>query len=329
MSIILECQEITKKFDQKDILYPISFKLEEGKVLSFIGPSGCGKTTLLRLIAGLETMDSGRIFLKGQDISQMKPEDRAIVLMFQQPLLFPHLTIIENVVYGLTIKGIPKRERQRIGLDLLKKVEMDGYEARYPYELSGGQKQRISLARALAIKPDIILLDEPFSSLDPDLRGGIRSWVRDFLKKEGLTAIFITHDKEEAMLLGDKIAIMYHGRIQQFGQPLEVYHYPKNALVADFYGEGLILPDESFIDFSKIKLLRELDPSSLKEKNFLEGIITGKLYKGGLLAYQVWIKNIGKESLIFSQEDFLLKEAIFLTYQHVDKYFFSKEVSSC
>lgn len=218
----------------------ICFRIEKGEVLAVLGPSGSGKTTILRLMAGFEEPDQGTIYLKEQDVSQaghsLPPEKRGIGMVFQDYALFPHLTVIENVSFGL--KGIARSVRIEKAGNILALVGLSSFRDRYPHELSGGQQQRVALARALAPDPIVILMDEPFSNLDPDMRTQMRNDVSDILQKSGSTAVLVTHDHEEAFTMADKIALLNDGRLEQYGTPEAVYHTPLTPFVADFVGQA-------------------------------------------------------------------------------------------
>ncbi|KIL48747.1 ABC transporter ATP-binding protein [Jeotgalibacillus campisalis] len=238
-------KKATKVYQEKAIFTDVQFSLEKGEILSLVGPSGTGKSTLLRCMAGLEHFTSGQALLEDQPAEHRKTNERTVGMVFQQPLLFPHLTILENVIYGLKLKR-SKREAATEGIKYIKSVGLEDYTHAYPHELSGGQQQRVALIRALVLKPKLLLLDEPFSSLDPDLRRELRDWVRMLLKKEKMTAVFVTHDREEAMLLGDKVAVLAEGTIQQIGIPRQVYEHPANKLVARHYADVIVLNEDEY-----------------------------------------------------------------------------------
>ena len=233
----LRCQALRKEFNGTVAVDNVSFSLKRGDFLCLLGPSGCGKTTTLRLIAGFEKPDEGIISIAGRTVAGqdifVRPEERKVGVVFQEYALFPHMTVEENIGYGIR----NSRQRQQKVKELLKLVGLCGMEKRHIHELSGGQQQRVALARALAPEPDLILLDEPFSNLDANPRQQLRWELLDILKREGRTAVFVTHDQEEALALGDWIAVMEEGRILQFGSPEEVYERPINDKVASLVGE--------------------------------------------------------------------------------------------
>lgn len=220
----------------------VSFAIEAGKLVTLLGPSGCGKTTTLRMIAGLEMPTSGRILIGGADVTQLPATERDVSMVFQSYALFPHMTVMENVGYGLRFSGYSKTEatvRARAGLEL---VGLSGYEERLPSELSGGQQQRVAVARALVLEPQVLLFDEPLSNLAAKLRRQVREEIRDIQTKLGLTVVYVTHDQEEALAVSDRIIVMNKAVIAQDGSPRELYDAPASAFVADFIGEANILP---------------------------------------------------------------------------------------
>jgi iron(III) transport system ATP-binding protein len=312
---LLTCKNITKHYAEEIIFHDLSLSIPLGEILSLVGPSGCGKTTLLRCIAGLEELTEGQLWMGSEDVTKHKAEQRPIVMMFQQPLLFPHMTVIENITYGLKTKKVNKKERRTAGLTMLEKIEMEGYEDRYPYELSGGEQQRVTLARALIRKPRLLLLDEPFSSLDPELRGMMRSWIRKKLKDEAITALFVTHDKEEAMIMGDQLAVMKEGMIQQVGHPLDVYQKPINSIVAEFFSDGLVFNDDTFIPVDRLDVKPYISDGvqekvATKEEGAqgtcYEGQITGMFIRHGQLFYQIEMSELHKKVTLPAKTTFQL-----------------------
>src|SRR5690606_23069967 len=211
-------------------------ELPRGGFLTLLGPSGCGKTTMLRMIAGFANLDEGRILIDGADIGHLAPEARGTGMVFQNYALFPHLSVAGNVGFGLRMRRMSRQEIDRRTRAVLELVKLNGFEDRYPSQLSGGQQQRVALARALAIEPKVLLLDEPLGALDRNLRDAMQIELRRLQRHLGITTVMVTHDQEEALLLSDWIAVMNHGRIEQFGAPLEIYDRPRSTFVAQFMG---------------------------------------------------------------------------------------------
>jgi iron(III) transport system ATP-binding protein len=238
----IRCQAVCKQFDGVPAVCGVDLTLHRGRFLALLGPSGCGKTTMLRLLAGFEQPDAGEIEIDGQTVSRpghaIPPEQRRLGMVFQEYALFPHLTVADNVAFGCRQNG---HDAETIRL-VLQRVGLDGVQHRYPHELSGGQQQRVALARALAPNPTCILLDEPFSNLDAALRDRVRQDVRHVLREAGVTAIFVTHDQEEALSLADEVAVMIDGRILQVDRPERLYRRPTSHQVATFLGDANFLP---------------------------------------------------------------------------------------
>lgn len=229
---------LSKKFDQKQVLKNLNLEVKAEEMVALLGPSGCGKTTTLKLISGLLAADKGDIKFDGSSVIDLPTEKREAVLVFQENLLFPHLNIEENIAFGLKMAGVEKNIREERVKELLKLVNLAGYQKRMPNELSGGQQQRIALARALAINPKVLLLDEPISNLDANLREEMRELIRKIHEEENMTTIFVTHDREEALLVADRIAVMKEGNLEQIGTPEELYRSPVNKYVANFFGQA-------------------------------------------------------------------------------------------
>ncbi len=239
MSITLK--HISKQFGEFSALNDINLDIPEGELVALLGPSGCGKTTLLRIIAGLEQADKGDVFLKGDKVTDKPVKNRHIGFVFQHYALFRHLTVFENVAFGLRVK--PNKDRPSEAIirkrvhDLLKLVQLDWLHDRFPDQLSGGQRQRIALARALAVEPSVLLLDEPFGALDASVRKDLRLWLRHLHQELDVTTIFVTHDQEEAMEVASQIVVLNHGKIEQKGTPSEIYDHPSNDFVSHFIGQ--------------------------------------------------------------------------------------------
>ena len=232
----LEIHNISVSYDQDTVLKNMSLSVREGEFLSLLGPSGCGKSTLLKTVAGILMPQEGSILLDGKDITKAPVHKRGTVVVFQDMRLFPHMSVLNNVAFPLKMQGVPKGDRQKIAREMLQKVQMDDFCQRLPGELSGGQQQRVALARVLAAKPKLLLLDEPFSALDENLREDMRSLVRNLHREFGMTTILVTHDRQEALSLSDRVAVMENGEILQMDTPETVYHRPVSRRVAEFFG---------------------------------------------------------------------------------------------
>lgn len=238
----LELKNIKKSFTgEESVLQGISLSIAGGEFITFLGSSGCGKTTTLRIIAGLESPDEGQVFLDGKDVTNLEPNDRDVNTVFQNYALFPHMTVEENVGYGLKLKKVAKGEIKKKVSHMLELVQLSGYEKRKPSELSGGQRQRVAIARALVNNPKVLLLDEPLGALDLQLRRAMQHELKRLQKKLGITFVYITHDQEEAINMSDRIAVMNAGRFEQIGTPDEIYNHPKTSYVATFVGNANIL----------------------------------------------------------------------------------------
>lgn len=239
----LYLQNVTSAFDQHKILDSVNLSLEKGEIGCLLGPSGCGKTTLLRTIVGLQPLQNGEIYLNQRLLSsqttQVETELRQIGMVFQDYALFPHLTVKQNILFGVSHLQ-PKKQHQRL-TELLALINLPDIANRYPHELSGGQQQRVALARALAPKPQLLLMDEPFSGLDKELRENLAKEIRHILKIENITALMVTHDQNEAFAIADSVGVMQEGKLLQWDQPYQLYHQPKHLFVADFIGRGVFI----------------------------------------------------------------------------------------
>lgn len=236
----LEIKDLTKVYNKKTVLDNISFEVKDGEFLSILGPSGCGKTTLLKILIGIENPTSGRILKKEKDITKLDSSKRGMGIVFQNYALFPNMTVLDNVMYALNLKLKNKEEAKKEALKMIKVVNMEEHIKKYPHELSGGQQQRVAIARTLALKPDIILFDEPMSALDADNRLGLRKELKDIQKKFKTTMIYITHDQEEAFSLSDRVMVMNNGKIEQIDEPNKIFNHPKNDYVRKFVINHLI-----------------------------------------------------------------------------------------
>src|SRR5689334_349580 len=232
----LSIQHVRKTFADTTVVQDFNLDVGTGEFISFLGPSGCGKTTVLRMVAGFEEPSSGAIVIGGKDVTRLKPNQRNIGMVFQAYALFPNLTVAQNVAFGLKVAGMPKADSDRRVAEMLDIIKLPQMADRYPYQLSGGQQQRIALARAIAPKPKLLLLDEPLSALDAKVRVSLREEIRSIQKKLGITTVFVTHDQEEALSISDRIAVMYGGKAEQIGTPFEIYNRPATRFVANFVG---------------------------------------------------------------------------------------------
>jgi ABC-type Fe3+/spermidine/putrescine transport system ATPase subunit len=323
-SIILELQNITKRFGDLTAVDNVSYSLARGKLVTFVGPSGCGKTTLLRIISGFIEPDGGRIILDGEDITRVRPNARDTAMVFQNYALFPHMTVARNIGFGLQMMKKPKNEVKNEVARLLDLVQLGGLGERKPHELSGGQQQRVALARALSLHPKILLLDEPLSNLDANLRVMMRTEVRNLQRRLDLSIIFVTHDQEEAMSISDLLVVMDQGVVKQVGSPTEVYEQPVDDFVANFVGHINFFPGEVTacagqelilkIDQGEIKVQRPafdlspgdrvkavVRPESIDivdaqtptgaDQNVLEGRIEVAMYIGSVMRYTITTGN--------------------------------------
>ncbi len=234
MSIFVK--NVSKRFGTFAAVDNVTLEVPNGELVALLGPSGSGKTTLLRIIAGLEVADEGTVMHHDEDVTSHSPGERKVGFVFQHYALFKHMTIAENIGYGLRVRGVAKDERKKRVDELLKLIRLDNFGARYPSQLSGGQRQRVALARALAARPAVLLLDEPFGALDAKVRQELRQWLRRLHEEIHVTSVFVTHDQEEAFEVADRIVVMNQGKIEQVGAPVDVFEHPANAFVMDFLG---------------------------------------------------------------------------------------------
>jgi sulfate transport system ATP-binding protein len=256
-------QSVSRRFGDFLAIDTLSLDVETGSLVALLGPSGCGKSTLLRMIAGLEPVDQGRVYLNGSDATALPVQQRRVGFVFQHFALFKHLTVRENIGFGLRLRRWPtQRVRHRVE-ELLELVQLQSFANRYPFQLSGGQRQRVSLARALAVEPQVLLLDEPFSALDAKVRKELRAWLRNLQEQTGVTTVIVTHDQEEAMEVADRIVVMNQGRIEQIGSPAEIYDNPATPFVMRFVGEVNEISPDSFVRPQDLDLLDEPHAQSL------------------------------------------------------------------
>ncbi len=240
-NIIIDLQNITVEFDGEKVLDDLSLTIRDGEFVTLLGSSGCGKTTTLRIIAGFLDPDKGEVFLNGKNMHGVPPHKREVNTIFQRYALFPHYNVFENIAYGLRIRKVPENEIKERVTEMLRLVNLQGFEKRGVARLSGGQQQRVAIARALVLKPKVLLLDEPLAALDLKLRKDMQNELKNIQKQMGITFIFVTHDQEEALSMSDTVVVMNEGKIQQIGSPIDIYNEHQNAFVADFIGESNIL----------------------------------------------------------------------------------------
>lgn len=239
--IAIEFTDVTKRYGSAVAVDAISLSIAKGEMVTFLGPSGCGKTTSLRLIAGLELPTSGLVRIAGRDVSQRAASERNVGMVFQSYALFPHMNVLENVSYGPIIRGEAKESARKRAHEILEQIGLKGLSERLPSELSGGQQQRVAVARAIVQQPDVLLFDEPLSNVDAKLRRKVRGEIRDLQKRFGLTAVYVTHDQEEALAVSDRIVVMQAGKIAQIGTPRDLYERPASPFVADFIGDANLI----------------------------------------------------------------------------------------
>jgi putative spermidine/putrescine transport system ATP-binding protein len=232
---------VQKTYGQTHVVREFDLTIERGEFVSFLGPSGCGKTTTLRMVAGFESPTTGAIHIDGKDVTRLRPNQRNVGMVFQSYALFPNMTVAENVGFGLKVAKQPAADVRARVEEMLKIIKLPALGGRYPYQLSGGQQQRVALARAIAIKPKVLLLDEPLSALDAKIRVSLREEIRSVQRSLGITTIYVTHDQEEALSMSDRIVVMSEGRIEQIGTPFEIYNFPRTRFVASFVGTLNIL----------------------------------------------------------------------------------------
>lgn len=237
----VEMKNVCKKFGSYEAAKDISFGIEKGKLAALLGPSGSGKTTILRMLAGLERQDSGDVMIEGAVVNDVPASERGIGFVFQSYALFRHMTVYDNIAFGLKVKKEEKRKIHERVMEMVSLIGLEGLEKRYPNQLSGGQRQRVAFARAIASNPQLLLLDEPFAAIDAKVRKDLRSWLKEMIGKVGITSIFVTHDQEEAVEVADDILIINEGKLEQMGSPLEIYKNPKTPFVAQFIGSSVIL----------------------------------------------------------------------------------------
>ena len=337
-------ENITKKFNETVAVDNVSCSFEAGTLTTLLGPSGCGKTTSLRIIAGLERATEGKILIDNEDVTILPATDRDVSMVFQSYALFPHMSVIENVSYGLKMINVKKEEYTEKSIETLKLVNLEGYENRMPSELSGGQQQRVAVARAIVLKPKVLLFDEPLSNLDAKLRRQVREDIREIQQKLGVTTIYVTHDQEEALAISDKVIVMNNAVIAQEGSPKDLYNNPKNKFVANFIGDANVVSAEiesqegnSYkikLAEMKINIISEknmtgnisvaLRPEKIninknKSENNINAKVTNASFVGNSYQY-ILSTNIGKIYVISKDtiNTFKINDEVFLSFNEKD-----------
>ena len=322
MKKLIELSAINKRFDDQVVLDDFNLYINENEFITLVGPSGCGKTTLLRIIGGFESVDSGKVIFDGKDISNLEPNERAINTVFQKYALFPHLNVYENIAFGLRLKKKSVQEIDDLVKWSLKLVKLNNYEQRKITSLSGGQQQRVAIARAIVNQPKVLLLDEPLGALDLKLRQNMQYELKELQKKLNITFVFVTHDQEEALSMSDTVVVMNNGLIQQIGTPEDIYNEPKNRFVANFIGESNIIRGKYLgakkVEFENVTFScvdtnftpnescdvvirpEDFDVVPLRKAKLI-GVVTDKVFKG--VHYELCVDINGKEYIVHTYEE--------------------------
>ncbi len=300
----VELKNINKTYGSYQASRNVNFGIEKGKLIGLLGPSGSGKTTILRMIAGLETPDSGEIIIDGKVVNDVSASERGIGFVFQNYALFRYMTVYDNVAFGLKVQKVDKKKIHARVMELVKLVGLEGLEKRYPSQLSGGQRQRVAFARALAPNPQVLLLDEPFAAIDAKIRQELRSWLKEMIEKLGITSIFVTHDQDEAIEVADEIIITNAGQIEQKGTPVEVYRNPETAFTASFFGQPSVLENaDDFHTFTQAEgadkiivrpefvKISKLDEVEKFRTSVSQGVVERVSFRGDNLELQVRVNN--------------------------------------
>lgn len=301
--VIISIRGLTRSFGDVHAVTGIDLDIYEGEFITLLGPSGSGKTTVLRMIAGFEKPDAGSISLSGKDVSQLPPYERDVNTVFQDYALFPHMNVLNNIEYGLRVKGVAKAERLERATEALHQVRLEGYGERKPSQLSGGQRQRVALARALVNRPSVLLLDEPLGALDLKLREQMQIELKALQRAVGITFIFVTHDQEEALTMSDRIAVFNQGKIEQLGTPREIYDSPRSSFVSEFVGQT----NKIQIAEEKINIRPEyitISNTHIEDSRVAKGVLRDIIFVGATTRYLVEsdfgliIANNPKEALV-------------------------------
>jgi spermidine/putrescine transport system ATP-binding protein len=333
---LIEIQDLNKSFDDNLVLKSINLYIRENEFITLLGPSGCGKTTLLRILAGFEQADSGRVFFNGNLLDEIPPHDRPINTVFQRYALFPHLDVYHNIAFGLKLKKTPKKEMDEQVKEVLRLVKLEGFENRNIKTLSGGQQQRVAIARAVINKPKLLLLDEPLAALDLKLRQDMQYELKEMQKALGITFVFVTHDQEEALTMSDTVVVMNEGEILQIGTPQDIYNEPKNRFIASFIGESNIIPgvmkkdylvnfegfdfecvDKGFNENEEIEVVLRPEDIELKKANGgINGVVTDIIFKG--VHYEIIVDVNNREYVVHSTDPQIVGNKVSLLFDKED-----------
>lgn len=330
----IELKNINKSFGSFKASDNVSFSIEKGKLIGLLGPSGSGKTTILRMIAGLESPDSGEIIIDGKVVNNIPASERGIGFVFQNYALFRYMTVYDNIAFGLKLRKEKKSDIKKRVQELVDLIGLRGLEKRYPSQLSGGQRQRVAFARALAPNPQVLLLDEPFAAIDAKVRQELRSWLKEMITRLGVTSIFVTHDQDEAIEVADEIIITNKGRIEQTGTPKEIYTVPKTSFTASFFGQPTMVKDYSiFHTFEKtenadgaiirpefVKIFKKNEPVKFKS-SVSEGVIERTSFRGSSIEVAVRVgdvlltarRNVSEESVFPGEKVYVFVYRILVT----------------
>lgn len=338
-NIIVKLENVSKKFGDKEIIKNISLDIYEGEFITFLGPSGCGKTTVLRMISGLDNVTSGKVYIEKKDVTNDAPAKRKVNTIFQNFALFPHMTVWNNIGFGLKMNKVNEEEASKRIKNAIKLVQLEGFENRYPKELSGGQQQRVAIARGIVMNHKVLLLDESLCSLDLKLKREMQIELKKIQKKLGITFIYVTHDQDEALTMSDRIAIINNGVIEQIGSPKEIYTRPKTSFIADFIGESNLIKskiDKIEKEKAYLKITENIEISIPNNnyklgnvllvvrpenfninknqiKNSFIGIIKNYVYDGALVKLEVKVEDKILKINIYGNDNFKEDEEVFIS----------------